>query len=113
MSVEKEFSQDPIFASPGSNIVDGSEARVTKMNEYDVQMASTGSANEAPGDYSKRMRDKKIMLAQYPGPDAKRFYTTVLTLPTSSSIRTLPFRLVSSSGACSRGSSPRSERSDV
>ena len=35
-----------------------------KMNEYDVQMASTGSANEAPGDYSKRMRDKKIMLAQ-------------------------------------------------
>ena len=45
------------------------------MNEYDVQMASTGSANEAPGDYSKRMRDKKIMLAQYPGPDAKRFYS--------------------------------------
>ena len=55
--------------------MDGSEARVTKMNEYDVQMASTGSANEAPGDYSKRMRDKKIMLAQYPGPDAKRFYS--------------------------------------
>ncbi len=49
--------------------MDGSEARVTKMNEYDVQMASTGSASEAPGDYSKRMRDKKIMLAQYPGPD--------------------------------------------
>ena len=55
--------------------VDGSEARVATMSEYDVQMASTGSANEAPGDYSKRMRDKKIMLAQYPGPDAKRFYS--------------------------------------
>ena len=39
------------------------------------KMASTGSASEAPGDYSKRMRDKKIMLAQYPGPDAKRFYS--------------------------------------
>ena len=75
MCVEEEFSQDPIFASPGSNIVDGSEARVATMSEYDVQMASTGSANEAPGDYSKRMRDKKIMLAQYPGPDAKRFYS--------------------------------------
>ena len=48
--------------------MDGSEARVIMMNEYDVQMASTGSASEAPGDYSKRMRDKKIMLAQYPGP---------------------------------------------
>ena len=77
MCVEKEFSQDPIFASPGSNIVDGSEARVATMSEYDVQMASTGSANEAPGDYSKRMRDKKIMLAQYPGPDAKRFYSWI------------------------------------
>ena len=55
--------------------MDGSEARVATMSEYDVQMASTGSANEAPGDYSKRMRDKKIMLAQYPGPDAKRFYS--------------------------------------
>ena len=55
--------------------MDGSEARVVKMNEYDVQMASTGSASEAPGDYSKRMRDKKIMLSQYPGPDAKRFYS--------------------------------------
>ena len=43
--------------------MDGSEARVATMSEYDVQMASTGSANEAPGDYSKRMRDKKIMLA--------------------------------------------------
>ena len=64
-----------MFASPGSNIVDGSEARVATMSEYDVQMASTGSANEAPGDYSRRMRDKKIMLAQYPGPDAKRFYS--------------------------------------
>ena len=51
--------------------MDGSEARVATMSEYDVQMASTGSANEAPGDYSKRMRDKKIMLAQYPGPDAR------------------------------------------
>ena len=55
--------------------MDGSEARVATMSEYDVQMASTGSASEAPGDYSKRMRDKKIMLAQYPGPDAKRFYS--------------------------------------
>ena len=42
----------------GANTVDGSEARVATMSEYDVQMASTGSANEAPGDYSKRMRDK-------------------------------------------------------
>ena len=57
MCVEKEFSQDPIFASPGSNIVDGSEARVTKMNEYDVQMASTGSA-----PHSKRCGSEQVSL---------------------------------------------------
>ena len=49
--------------------------RADQIRRTYVQMASTGSANEAPGDYSKRMRDKKIMLAQYPGPDAKRFYS--------------------------------------
>ena len=38
--------------------MDGSEARVVTMNEYDVQMANASSASGAPGDYSKKMRDK-------------------------------------------------------
>ena len=44
------------------------------MNDYDVQMAETESLDARAGDYSRRYRDRQVLLRQYPGPDAKRFF---------------------------------------
>ena len=45
------------------------------MNDYDVQMAEAESSDTRAGDYSRRYRDRQILLRQYPGPDAKRFFS--------------------------------------
>ena len=46
------------------------------MNDYDVQMAEVESSDtRRAGDYSRRYRDRQILLRQYPGPDAKRFFS--------------------------------------
>ena len=45
------------------------------MNDYDVQMAEAESLDTRAGDYSRRYRDRQILLRQYPGPDAKRFFS--------------------------------------
>ena len=45
------------------------------MSDYDVQMAEAESSDTRAGDYSRRYRDRQILLRQYPGPDAKRFFS--------------------------------------
>ena len=45
------------------------------MNDYDVQMAEAESSDSRAGDVSRRYRDRQILLRQYPGPDAKRFFS--------------------------------------
>ena len=57
------------------NIIGDKSERRRKMNDYDVQMAEAESSDTRAGDYSRRYRDRQILLRQYPGPDAKRFFS--------------------------------------
>ena len=51
-----------IFGAARVNIIGGKSERRRKMNDYDVQMAEAESSDTRAGDYSRRYRDRQILL---------------------------------------------------
>ena len=73
--VEKEFSRRHFWSRAQRVFLHHTSVVSRAMSEYDVHMAETESSSERAGDYTRRFRDRQTLLRQYPGPDAKRFFS--------------------------------------